>query len=70
MKYEEFAEVNLVWATPDIDKNLAYIARVSNPDNQANESIEGLLRFMMREGHVSPFDMANITLEFNTTRDI
>ncbi len=63
-------KVKLVWATPDLDVNLAYIARVSNPANQANESIEGLLRYMMREGHVSPFDMANMTVEVNTTRDI
>ncbi len=64
------SKVKLVWATPDIDANLAYIARVSNPANQANESIQGLLRYMMREGHVSPFDMANFTVEINTTRDI
>jgi len=62
--------VKLVWATPDADKQLAYIARVSAPANQANESIEGLLRYMMREGHVSPFDMANVCLEINTPRDI
>ena len=62
--------VKLIWATPEADKNLAYIARVSAPANQANESIEGLLRYMMREGHVSPFDMANVCLEINTTRDI
>ena len=62
--------VKLIWATPDADKQLAYIARVSAPANQANESIEGLLRYMMREGHVSPFDMANVCLEVNTPRDI
>ena len=62
--------VKLVWATPESDKQLAYIARVSAPANQANESIEGLLRYMMREGHVSPFDMCNVCLEINTPRDI
>lgn len=64
------SEVKLVWATENIDGLLAYIARVSNPKNQDNPSVEGLLRYMMREGHVSPFDMCNVTLEFNTTRDI
>lgn len=64
------SNVKLVWATQDADANLAYIARVSNPANQTNQSIEGLLRYMMREGHVSPFDMCNATLEINTTRDI
>ena len=60
----------LVWATPDADKHLAYIARVSNPNNQANESIEGLLRYMEREGHVSPFTMVNFCVEVDTTRAI
>lgn len=62
--------VKLVWATPDIDKHLGYIARVSNPANQANEKVEGLFAYMMREGHTSPFEMANVCLEINTTRDI
>ena len=60
----------LIWATPEADKLLAYIARVSNPANQANESIEGLLRYMEREGHVSPFTMCNMCVEVNTTRAI
>lgn len=58
------------WATPDIDAQIAFQARVSNPDNQANESIAGLLNYCMREGHVSPFEMANVCMEVNTTRDI
>ena len=64
------SNVKLVWATPDADKQIAYIARVSAPANQANESIEGLLRYMMREGHVSPFEMVSACFEINTTRDI
>lgn len=63
-------KVKLVWATPDCDNVLAYIARVSNPDNQNNKQIEGLLKYMMREGHVSPFEMASACLEISTTRDI
>jgi thymidylate synthase (FAD) len=62
--------VKIVWATPDIDKQIAYMARVSNPDNQNNEKIAGLLQYMMREGHTSPFEMANVCVEINTTRDI
>jgi thymidylate synthase (FAD) len=64
------SQVNLVWATPDTDKLLAYIARVSNPANQQNQSIEGLLRYMEREGHVSPFTMCNMCVEVNTSRAI
>lgn len=63
-------KIKLVWATPDIDGQIAYIARVSNPANQLNKSIKGLLTHMMEEGHVSPFDMANVCIEFNMPRDI
>lgn len=62
--------VKLQWATPDIDAQIAFQARVSNPDNQGNPQIAGLLNYCMREGHVSPFEMANVCMEVNTTRDI
>jgi len=62
--------VELIWATPNADKMIAEIARVSNPDNQKNPNIEGLLKYMMREGHVSPFEMVNACVEITTTRDI
>jgi len=58
------------WSTPDIDKNIAQIARVSNPENQMSDNYTGLLRYMIREGHVSPFEMVNVCMEINTTRDI
>ncbi|NCZ81853.1 MAG: hypothetical protein EBX64_01655 [Betaproteobacteria bacterium] len=58
------------WSTPDIDKNISQIARVSNPQNQMNQEYKKLLEYMMREGHVSPFEMANVCMEINTTRDI
>lgn len=62
-------KVNLQWATPNIDKEIMYMARVSNPKGQDSENIK-LLYYCMREGHVSPFDMANVCMEVNTTRDI
>lgn len=49
---------------------VAYCARVSNPANQDNENIAGLLRYCMRHGHWSVFEMANAVLEVETTRDI
>ena len=64
------SKVTLMWATPQADTLVASMARVSNPENQANPSITGLLNYMMREGHVSPFEMANVCLEIETTRDI
>ena len=61
--------VSIVWATPDIDKNIMFMARVSNPANQNSENAR-LLHFCMANGHVSPFEMASACMEINTTRDI
>lgn len=63
-------QVKLVWATPEADQAIGYCARVSNPGNQDNPDVTRLLNYCMREGHVSPFEMANVCLEINTTRDI
>lgn len=62
--------MKLIWATPDIDRNIAYMARVSNPSGQGNPEFSRLLRYLMNNGHVSPFEMANACLEIETTRDI
>lgn len=61
--------VKLQWATPDIDRQIMYMARVSNPANQASERTR-LLHYCMEHGHVSPFEMANACMEIETTRDI
>ena len=61
--------VKLQWATPDIDWQIMYQARVSNPDGQ-NSGKPRLLYYCMEEGHVSPFEMANACLEIDTTRDV
>lgn len=62
--------VKLIWATPDADKIIGYCARVSNPANQDNPDVAGLLQYCARNGHWSVFEMANAVLEINTTRDI
>lgn len=50
---------------------LVYIARVSNPKNQANfKTGSGLLRYCIREEHWSPFEQVDCTFEIKTTRDI
>lgn len=50
---------------------VAYIARVSNPGNQANKSTASrLLRYLIGNNHWSPFEMVSITMEIETTRDI
>lgn len=65
------SDVRLVWATPNIEHNLAYIARVSNPQNQNHpETAAKLISYLMRNKHWSPFEMVNICMEITTTRDI
>ena len=59
----------LISVTPDAEKLIAYCARVSSK-NQQNESIAGLLRFCMREGHFSIFEQAHMTVEVLTTPEI
>lgn len=50
---------------------IAHAARVSNPKNQYNTNTSTkLLQYLMREGHWSPFEMASMCLEIQTTRDI
>jgi thymidylate synthase (FAD) len=61
--------VKIQWATPDIDKQIMFMARVSNPANQHSENAR-LLYYCMEHGHVSPFEMAGACIEINTTRDI
>ena len=63
-------QVKIMWMTQDADEQIAYIARVSNPKNQNNQSFAGLLKYMVKHGHVSPFEMVNVCLEITTTRDI
>ena len=53
----------LIWITPDAEKLLGYIARVSNPQNQGNDNVEGLLRYMVKHQHWSPFEMASAVFE-------
>ncbi len=62
--------VKLVSVTPDAEKMIAYIARVSNPNNQNNEKYSGLLKYCIKHGHWSVFEQAHMTLEINTTRGI
>ena len=64
------SNVKLVWATEKADHLIGYCARVSNPANQDNESVAGLLSYCARNHHWSVFEMATAVIEINTTRDI
>jgi len=54
-----------------VDEFIAYVARVSNPQNQNNTlTAPKLLRYLAKHKHWSPFEMVNLVMEINTTRDI
>ena len=63
-------QIKLVSVTPDAEKTIAYVARVSNPQNQDNEKFAGLLSYCIKHGHWSVFEQAFMTVEINTTRGL
>ncbi len=64
-------DVKLVTVTPDAEKSIVYMARVSNPANQANtETSAKLIRYLIKHKHWSPFEMASMAVEINTSRAI
>jgi len=67
----EDQNVKLVWSTPDAEQMIVYMARVSAPKNQTNmDTAPRLLRYLVDHAHLSPFEMANMCVEINTTRAI
>jgi thymidylate synthase (FAD) len=62
--------VKLISITPDAEKTMAYIARVSNPANQDNENYAKLLAYCIKHNHWSVFEQSSMTLEIETNRGI
>ena len=62
--------VKLVSVTPEAEKLMGYVARVSNPKNQDNPKVSGLLGYCIKHGHWSVFEQAHMTLEIETTRGL
>jgi thymidylate synthase (FAD) len=61
----------LIWITPDADKLITMMARVSNPESAAKgENNERLISYLIRHQHWSPFEMASACFQIETTRDI
>ena len=60
----------LIWITPDAEQLIGKIARVSNPKNENNPNVEGLLKYLIKHKHWSPFEMASMCVEIHTTRAI
>ena len=62
--------VQLITSTPNAEKSMAYIARVSNPKNQDNNDFTKLLGYCIKNEHWSVFEQAYMTLQIETTRGI
>ena len=67
----EVHEAKLVSITPEAEEQIVYMARVSNPSNQNNmETAPRLIKYLIKHKHWSPFEMASMQVEINTTRAI
>ena len=65
------SKVNLIWSTPNGEDLVAFMARVSNPENQDNKETAGkLVKYLVKNKHWSPLDMVDMCVEIETTRDI
>lgn len=62
--------VKLISVTPDAEKMMGYVARVSNPSNQENPKVAGLLKYCVNHQHWSVFEQSFMTLEIETTRGL
>jgi len=62
--------VQLLSLTPDAEKTMAYIARVSNPKNQDNQDFSRLLSYCIKNEHWSVFEQSFMTLQIETNRGI
>ncbi len=63
--------VKLMWVTPEAEHLITDMARVSAPKNQGNyDTASRLIKYLIKHRHWSPFEMASMCVEINTTRDI
>lgn len=63
-------KVTLTNSTPNPEAFIAYIARVSNPMNQSNPDYAKLIKYLLKNGHYSPFEHSYFTFEIVTSRAI
>ena len=65
------SKVKVVWSTPEGEDLIAYMARVSAPENQdKKETGPKLVKYLIKHKHWSPLEMVNVCMEIETTRDI
>ena len=66
---EQTPLVKYVWSTPNAEQLVADMARVSAPENIGKDASK-LLAYLIKHQHWSPYEMVNMCVEINTTRDI
>lgn len=64
------SSVSLVWATPNGENLVGYLARVSNSKAKATDPISRLIHYLVRHKHWSPFEMVNVCVQVECERDI
>lgn len=77
-RYDDFFHAGVIAITKPVitgvqsaDEFIAYVARVSNPNNQLNKATAPkLIKYLIDNNHWSPFEMVSVTMEIQTTRDI
>jgi thymidylate synthase (FAD) len=67
---QQHGQVKLVSVTPQAEQTMGYVARVSNPQNQENPNVAGLLKYCIKHNHWSVFEQAHMSLEIETNRGI
>lgn len=71
VKLEGWSQRKKAKSNESLVDQIAYYARVSNPSSQITSlKNDGLINYLIRHKHWSPFEMVNVCLEVNTTRDI
>ena len=70
MKIMTDQTVKLITVTPKAEETMGYVARVSNPNNQDNPNVAGLLKYCIKHQHWSVFEQAHMTVEIETTRGL
>ena len=69
-RQKRMQKVKLITVTPKAEETMGYVARVSNPNNQDNPNVAGLLKYCIKHGHWSVFEQAHMTVEIETTRGL
>jgi len=65
------SKVKVIWSTPEGEDLIAYMARVSAPENQDKKDTgPKLVKYLIKHKHWSPLEMVNVCMEIETTRDI